>query len=50
MSNQDVFDLEAEDVSQVAWEAMTTEIYDDVFDSCGSSYCCVCENCDTLCL
>jgi hypothetical protein len=47
MNDQDVFDLEAEDVSQVAWEDIISNVYEapTVYDSCGSSsYDCDCSD------
>lgn len=50
MNELEVFDLDAEDVSQVMWESTLSTIYDGtVFDSCGSTCDCDCSetlNCD----
>lgn len=44
MNNQATpFDIEAEDVSQTAWEDTVSVIYDDAFDSCGGGISSGCE-------
>jgi len=49
MNDLDVFDLESEDVSQVAWEAAVYDIYDnDAFDSCGGWCGSGCERTDCI--
>lgn len=46
MNDQDVFDLEAEDVTPEAWGASVSEIYAQAFDSCGTDCDCECDECD----
>jgi hypothetical protein len=49
MDDQNVFDLEAEDVSQAAWESAVSESQGDQLgscvhaDSCGGGWGCSCE-------